>query len=285
MDVWFNFSFFPLSVARADLVRLGYSEDHILTYPADVSKEDSINTAAAATFKRFGAIHAVVNSAGISLPKEFETTTAEQFENVLRINVVGSRNAVAACLPYIRRSTGDGANGNGRVVLVSSMAGQTGIFGYTAYSASKFALTGFAQALQMELVRYGIQITLVFPPDTDTPMLAEENKIKPPETAAISAGSGVFSADAVAASLVDSMAAGKFTSTVGLDGWMSNVLTGGMNPEGLTDTVVASLLAGPLRLIAYGYLCSFYGIVAKHWRAKNTSRATAGSTGGDGKRA
>lgn len=69
---------------------------------------------------------------------------------------------------------------------VSSVAGQCGIFGYSAYSASKFALTGFAQCLQMEVKRYGVAVSLVFPPDTDTPMFHEENKIKPPETAEIS---------------------------------------------------------------------------------------------------
>ncbi len=59
------------------------------------------------------------------------------------MNVVGSRNATFACLPYIRGCTSS-AN-PGRIVFVSSMAGIAGIFGFTAYSASKFALTGFAQ--------------------------------------------------------------------------------------------------------------------------------------------
>ena len=51
---------------------------------------------------------------------------------------------------------------------------QVGIFGYTAYSASKFALRGLAEALQMELRPLGAAVTLAFPPDTDTPGLAFE---------------------------------------------------------------------------------------------------------------
>jgi 3-dehydrosphinganine reductase len=66
----------------------------------------------------------------------------------------------------------------GRILFVSSQAGQIGIFGYTAYSATKFALRGFAEALQMELKPYGIYVTLSYPPDTDTPGFKEELKDK-----------------------------------------------------------------------------------------------------------
>ena len=63
----------------------------------------------------------------------------------------------------------------GRIAYVSSQAGQIGIYGYTAYSATKFALRGFVEALQMELKPYNIFCTLSYPPDTDTPGLKEEN--------------------------------------------------------------------------------------------------------------
>jgi 3-dehydrosphinganine reductase len=240
--------------------------------PADVVDDGAMTAAAAATHARFGSLDALIHSAGMSLPQEFESTTAQQFEQVLRVNVLGSRNAVAACLPYLRRNAG------GRITLVSSMAGQTGIFGFTAYSASKFALTGFAQALQMEVRRYGVYVTLVFPPDTDTPMLAEENKHKPAETAEISQGSGLFSADSVASALVGGMASGAFTATVGLDGWMSNALCGGMNPESAWVTVVQALVAGPLRAISMAYTWSFYRIVDKHW-ARKQGVSVSGMTG------
>ena len=143
-----------VSEARRELTALGHPEARILCCVADVAEEAAMTAAATSTHARFGAIHALINSAGMSLPQEFEATSAQQFEQVLRVNVLGTRNAVAACLPYIRRCTGGndgGSSEGGRIVFVSSMAGQTGIFGFTAYSASKFALTGFAQALQMEV--------------------------------------------------------------------------------------------------------------------------------------
>ena len=84
--------------------------------------------------------------------------------------------------------------GSGRIVLVSSQAGQIGVYGYTSYCATKFALKGLAESLQMELARDNIYVTVAYPPDTDTPGLAEENKTKPIETQLINETSGVLSA-------------------------------------------------------------------------------------------
>ena len=59
---------------------------------------------------------------------------------------------------------------------MSSQAGQTGVYGYTAYSASKFALRGLAETLHMEVNHLGIGVTISFPPDTQTPGFDEESK-------------------------------------------------------------------------------------------------------------
>ncbi len=80
----------------------------------------------------------------------------------------------------------------GRIVFISSQAGQIGIFGYTAYSPTKFALKGFCEALQMELKPHNIYMTLVYPPDVDTPGLKEENLYKPLETKLLAEESGVL---------------------------------------------------------------------------------------------
>lgn len=221
---------------------------------------------------RYGRIDALVNSAGITAVMEFEHVTAEQFERVMRTNVLGTRNAVAACLPYLKRCpNADGAGA--RIVLVSSMAGQSGIFGYTAYSPSKFALNGFAQCLQMELRRHNVWVSVVYPPDTDTPMYKEENKTKPKETLELSAGTGVFSAEQVSTALVDGMVRGAFGVSVGFDGWMLRALMSGMGPEPLWDAFVHALVAFPLRVVSIGYTFYFYAVVDRHWRAKKDKAA------------
>jgi 3-dehydrosphinganine reductase len=90
----------------------------------------------------------------------------------------------------------------GSMVLISSGAGLIGIYGYTPYSPSKFALRGLAESLRGELKGLGIQVVIVYPPDTDTPQLVEENKTKPPETKQITASAETWSAENVAIAIV-----------------------------------------------------------------------------------
>ena len=104
---------------------------------------------------------------------------------MFKVNVLGSVQPTKALLPsMIKRRWG-------RVVFVSSQAGQVinlwchmilyyitsqqvALYGYSAYSSSKFALRGLAEALQMEVKPYNILVSVSFPPDTDTPQLKEE---------------------------------------------------------------------------------------------------------------
>ena len=93
--------------------------------------------------------------------------------------------------------------GTGRIILVSSGAAFLGIYGFSAYAPSKFAVRGLAEILRLELSGRGISVTLACPPDTDTPQLAEEEKTKPALTRRISAAAGIWSAEAVASAMID----------------------------------------------------------------------------------
>ncbi|MGH7094930.1 MAG: SDR family NAD(P)-dependent oxidoreductase, partial [Stellaceae bacterium] len=106
-------------------------------------------------------------------------------------------------------------------VLVSSGAGLVGIFGYTAYAASKFALRGLAEALRAELRPDGVGVSIVFPPDTDTPQLAAENRTKPPATRQITAQGGLWQADAVARMILRGIRRNRFAIT---PGWQMTLL-------------------------------------------------------------
>lgn len=89
-------------------------------------------------------------------------------KNIMKVNYIGSVYCTRAVLNSMK------SRKFGRIAFVSSQAGQIGVFGYTAYSASKYALRGFAGSLQMELKPYNIYVTLSYPPDTDTPGLKQE---------------------------------------------------------------------------------------------------------------
>mgnify|MGYP002642486750 CR=1 FL=1 len=109
----------------------------------------------------------------------------------------------------------------GAIVNVASIAGFLGVFGYTDYAASKFGLIGFSEALRSELKPHGVVVSVLCPPDTDTPGFVEENRSKPPETRSLSEGAGVMLPGAVARALIRGIergdaliipgAAGRFT--------------------------------------------------------------------------
>jgi len=144
----------------------------------------------------------------------------------------------------------NGRTRGGRIMLVSSMAGLSGVAGYTAYSASKFALRGLAEALHMELCGpHGVAVSLANPPDVNTPMLAKENEIKPKECLQISAGAGVFEPQHIASDIVRGMRHWRFLVNSGLDGHMLSLIAAGTAPA-------HSGLWGLLELASMGVLRS-----------------------------
>ena len=70
--------------------------------------------------------------------------------------------------------------------MISSGAALVGVYGYSAYSPSKYAVRGLAEVLRGEFKPDSVNVSIVYPPDTDTPQLAQENKTNPAETFAIS---------------------------------------------------------------------------------------------------
>ena len=155
--------------------------------------------------------------AGRAIPRRFEDVSVAQLDETMRINFFGTWNTIAALLPAMRER-------GGHIVNVSSIVGFLGIFGYTDYAASKFAVIGFSEALRSELKPYGIAVSVLCPPDTDTPGLAAENRTKPEETAAISAGAKLMQPDDVARALLRGMERGKFLIVPGFEGKLARVV-------------------------------------------------------------
>lgn len=105
---------------------------------------------------------------------------------------------------------------------------------------------------------------VAFPPDTDTPGFAAEEVTKPTETKLIGATAGLFSADVVAAALLQDLLEGNTTSTLGLDGHVALTLCAGMMPpSSLLGLMVQAVSMGVLRLVGCLYLWHFYRIVAR----------------------
>jgi short-subunit dehydrogenase len=108
---------------------------------------------------KFGKIDALINNAGISaqaLLDEVEADKLEWYEHLMRVNFWGSVWCTHAALDHLKAS-------NGQIVAVSSLAGLIGVPGRTAYSASKFAMTGFFEALRAEMKPHGVSVTTAYP--------------------------------------------------------------------------------------------------------------------------
>ena len=130
-----------------------------LVLPTDVSLEPACRALIAATITRFGQIDALINNAGMSAQALFGDVKAEDlawYEQLMRVNLWGSVWCTHAALPYLKQSRGS-------IVAVSSLAGLFGVPGRTAYSASKFAMTGFFEALRAELKTAGVSVTTAYP--------------------------------------------------------------------------------------------------------------------------
>jgi 3-dehydrosphinganine reductase len=178
----------------------------------DVSEIDDVSVIMERAIREFGTPDVLVNSAGMAYPNYFEDISYEKFDEMLTINLYGIRNVVSCLLPPMKEAR------EGYIVNISSIAGLIGVFGYTAYSASKFAVIGFSESLRGELKPHNIKVSVLCPPDTDTPQLHEENKTKPPETKAIAGNAGIMDPDTVAEALIRGMEKGKFMIIPGLEG-------------------------------------------------------------------
>lgn len=154
-------------------------------------------------------IDILINSAGVAHPVEFENCDLSIFHQMMDINYFGTVNTVKAFLDLVPKG--------GHIVNISSMAGVLGIYGYTAYGASKFAVRGFTDSLRNELVLKDIKVSIVYPPDTDTPQLAYENKIKPAITKEIAGTAGVLSAETVAKEIIKGIKKNKDVIIPGLE--------------------------------------------------------------------
>jgi 3-dehydrosphinganine reductase len=132
---------------------------------ADVSASDAVTAAVNELVSVLGGLDLLINCAAILGPGQFATQSAETFERVIRIDLLGTANVLRAALPALRQS-------RGAVACVASTAAVHGWPVLGAYSAAKFGVAGFCDGVRSELARDGVTLTSVFPLLIDTPLLA-----------------------------------------------------------------------------------------------------------------
>ena len=176
----------------------------------DVSNWEQVQAAAREIKRQAGVPDLLINAAGAARPGYVQETPLEVFRQMMDLNYFGIVNTVLTFLPDMLE------RGSGQIVNFSSGAGFLALFGYAAYVPSKFAVRGFSDSLRLELKPRGIRVSVVFPPDTDTPGLENENKTKPYETLE-AFSSQVLPAEKVAREILRGMKRGQYIILPGLE--------------------------------------------------------------------
>lgn len=146
------------------------------SHVVDVACPEAVGALADEVADRCGAVHIVVNNAGLTVIAPFEETSLEDWQLVLGVNVWGVVNGCRSFLPHLRRAE------EGHLVNISSLFGIVGVPGQSAYCASKFAVRGLSEVLWEELRGTSIGVTVVHPGGIRTNII-ERAKCADPEVA------------------------------------------------------------------------------------------------------
>lgn len=190
---------------RAAVETLGAGANGVdIRYRAvDVTDESATAEAMAAIAAEGGSIDGLINCAGIMREGYFETLSQRDFREVMEVNYFGPLNATRAALPFLA-AQGERQHGHpdraptAWLINIASMAGLTGVFGYTPYCASKHALVGLTESLYYELAPQGIRVQLVCPGEFDSPMVDSLEQHRTPENRAQTLSIPKASLDAIA---------------------------------------------------------------------------------------
>ena len=204
----------PLSQAVERVERAGAAL--AMARELDVTDDDACRRTLAEVIAEVGPPRLVVHSAGAAWPGHFAEIDFDRFDRTVKTNLYGTYSVVSAVAPAMREH-------GGHIVTVSSVAGLVGVFGYSDYCAAKFGVIGFSEAVRQELAADGVKISVLCPPDTQTPGYEEESATKPEETRAIAGKAKILSAEAVADAMLRGVARGTFLIIPGTDGKLTHL--------------------------------------------------------------
>jgi NAD(P)-dependent dehydrogenase (short-subunit alcohol dehydrogenase family) len=140
----------------------------------DVSDVDAVAAALAAfTESEKGRLRLLFNCAGILRVGRFEEISLVEHARIMQVNVIGLLQMTHAAFPYLRAMPG------AQVINMGSASGVYGVPQFASYSASKFAVRGFTEALEIEWQRYDIRVGDLMPPFVRTPMVSSQS-VTPP---------------------------------------------------------------------------------------------------------
>ncbi|WP_375417533.1 SDR family NAD(P)-dependent oxidoreductase [uncultured Hymenobacter sp.] len=146
-----------LARAGQELAELAGDATHILALARDITQAEEVRSLVSEVERRLGPVDVLINNAGIITAGPLENLDVRDFEDCMNTHFWAPLHAIQAVLPAMRR------RGEGRIVNISSLGGKVALPHMSAYSASKFALTGLSEGFRAELSQHGIRVTTVCP--------------------------------------------------------------------------------------------------------------------------
>ena len=145
---------------------------------ADVRDEDSLKNAVNQVLEAEGRIDTLISNAGMGIGGPLEFTSIDDARMQMDVNFMGMVRLLNLVVPVMRRQQ------HGHIICISSIGGLMGLPYQGMYSASKFAIEGYCEALRLELRQFGIHVTVVNPGDFSTGFTAQRGKVSNPEAMA-----------------------------------------------------------------------------------------------------
>ncbi|MCY1290513.1 putative oxidoreductase [compost metagenome] len=143
---------------------------------ADISREDDARQAVALALETFGAIHGLVNCAGVAPAEKVLGRNGvhglDSFARAISVNLVGTFNMLRLAAEAMEKNQPDAGGERGVIINTASVAAFDGQIGQAAYSASKSGVVGMTLPVARELARYGIRVMTIAPGIFETPMMA-----------------------------------------------------------------------------------------------------------------
>lgn len=207
-----------LQTLQTELEKLRTAKDQvIMTQSCDTTAPKAVETVISAYLKKYGVPEFLINNVGYAHPQYIEKLNLADFKKNMDINYYGQLVPTLALVPHFMKAR------KGHIINVSSMMGYFGIIGYATYCPSKFAIVGLSEVLRHELKPYNINVSILYPPDTDTPGYERENETKPPECQAMSESVKMLSPERVSTALIRGVLKKKYGILPGEAGFVNKM--------------------------------------------------------------
>lgn len=199
----------------------------ILHRSVDVCEYPAVERMADEVWADLGGLDLLLCNQGFAQVAAVRALSAAEIARMMQVNFLGHAHLCKAFAPHLTRQR------SGTVMLVSSGLGYMSVYGYSAYSASKWAIVGFAEGLRQELGLHGVNVKVAYLGTTETPGLERENATKPPIVWEMESGNSVTrirTAEDVARRLLVAARGSRFDNPLGFDSrltfWLSRHLPG-----------------------------------------------------------